>query len=515
MGNIQKLNDILRNFYPDLPFKKKSNEGVSEQFSAGQESNAENILNPFAEKYKDELYAKTINEAIEQIDAILAEINEEETKSISEDTEQVEGGIPAGEEMEVTEIDDEEPCCFDDEDDEEMVFYAPSEDDFDYELEGEGKTVEGVLVPESEFDNLVNEGKEAVLSFLEENFELPESFDIYEDLEIYTPDFYYGVPDGYVLVSVRKELLSEAVKKRRKSGGRMVLRGRIVTGAKRIRLKIYRKRYYRRKKARLRIKQHRARVRRKVRGGRVSQREYRRERSMRTTGTLRRKHQVLKPGRKGFKTLTKEGEKMEGRLIWEALSEYVPSAKEYRNLYYTILNKALEKAALYVEENNRIETAKVLNLFEKYFNSLTSVIARDLSSKYITEEDGEYTEYELKQLEAAYNDFVDYINDLLAELRQYLAVRDFDSADEVLYDLRDSIDDFFGYLYGDTGEEDFEEDFTDEDDFEEETEPFEQEPDETWDTDNDTGDEEYVIPISGEEEESESSEEGNEDEEEK
>ena len=493
MRNIEQLNKLLSKLYPGFSFTKDKNKNEEKVWYENSRSFVinETALNPFRDD-PSVIIEKSLDEAIQQIEEIL-----ESVERAAKHNKQVLGEGEAKEENEFaySELSSESPeeeskladkmagkseeelCCFDDAED-DIIYYADDEGDLD-DVEAEGKVVEGYLIAEDKFKELL-ESEGEFKNFVKEIFEITEEVG-FDKVRVYTSEFYHGVPKGYVLISLEDRLLSEAISKKRKLVGRMVLGGRIVTGAKRVKLKIYRKRYYRRKKARLKIRHRRARMRRKARGGRVSQREYRRERAMKLGGTLRRKKQVLKPGRKGFTTIKEEDGTMEGKFLWEAFQETIPDIVNYRLSYYQILSRAVEKLDEAIAEGNRVKAHKVVSVFEKYFNNLTSLVAENLvsaSSNLLVEED------ELLELQAVYNEFVDYINDLLNELRSYLVAKDFDGADEVLYDLRDSIDDFFGYLYPEEGE----------------PEEADWEEDEYYDTDVEEepegNDEDFVVPIS-------------------
>jgi hypothetical protein len=246
------------------------------------------------------------------------------------------------------------------------------------------------------------------------------------------------------------------------------------------------------------MRQRRAALRRKARGGRVSAREYKRIVSMRRSGTLRRKRFAVESGRRGFHRLG-ESEQVP---LFEDIVTHFPETKDllsYRYILTSVLDQIEDlmdgyNFGILGESVSRDELkAKLLRrieLFEDFVNSLTTKLAKRILNKVKLEEQSMDMMDELKELQDEYNEFIDYLQEYLVELRNAVQEGDFDEADEILVDLQLAVDDFFGYIYPELAEEEeeAEEDYSDE-----ETEPV-----------SDTEEEEesdYIIPILSDEEE--------------
>jgi hypothetical protein len=509
--SIRKLNDYIDKLYQNDDEERKMNESEN-QLQSQPQGEVFDIASfyPFgypekAEEEKDE-EVYTPETAAKEIDSILDEIGSKDDEFEEEEEEEGEENIGSKNKKKENKDEEDETCC----DDEQLLgweYGGEVEQDWlgDETSTPEEEEVEvyGYVVPRQTVEDV--EKLEKYLRFvgvLNENEDISKVWDVFE---VFTPEEYY-LPEGFVVIGVRsntiddnKQVLGEGL-----FDSKIVRGGKVILGAKKARLRLQRRRYYRKMKARLRMRQRRAALRRKARGGRVSAREYKRIISMRRSGTLRRKRFALKSGRRGFHRLG-ESEQVP---LFEDIVTYFPETKDllsYRYILTSVLDQIEDlmdgyNFGILGESVSRDELkAKLLRrieLFEDFVNSLTTKLAKRILNKVKLEEHSMDMMDELKELQDEYNEFIDYLQEYLVELRNAVQEGDFDEADEILVDLQLAVDDFFGYIYPELAEEEeAEEGYGDE-----ETEPVGDSEEE------EEGD--YIIPIlSDEEEEEESGEE--------
>jgi len=509
--SIRKLNDYIDKFfqYDDNEDKRlNESENQPENQPQGEVIDIASFYPfgyPWGNKKEDEEKVYTPETAAKEIDGILDEIGgedeefEEKEEGVEDENEKKED---ENEEKEDKDENEEDESCCDDEQPLGWEYGGEVEQDWLGDEAGapeeEEVEVYGYVVPKQTVEDI--EKLEKYLRFvgvLNEDENISKVWDIFE---VFTPEEYY-LPEGFVVIGVRadaiggnKQVLGEGL-----FDSKIVRGGKVILGAKKARLRLQRRRYYRKMKARLRMRQRRAALRRKARGGRVSVREYKRILSMRRSGTLRRKRFAVKSGRRGFHRLG-ESEQVP---LFEDIVSYFPETKDlisYRYILTSVLDQIEDlmdgyNFGILGESVSRDELkAKLLRrieLFEDFVNSLTTKLAKKILNKVKLEEHSMDMMDELKELQDEYNEFIDYLQEYLVELRNAVQEGDFDEADEILVDLQLAIDDFFGYIYPELAEEEeAEEDYGDE-----ETEPVSDAEEE------EEGD--YIIPILSDEEEGE------------
>lgn len=362
---------------------------------------------------------------------------------------------------------------------------APKVDE-DYDI------VEGYLVTEDELpvDNLDElEDYLRDLGILEADEKLE---DVWDKVYVYTSEDSPDLQEGFVLLERKKDT-------------RIVRKGKLVVGPEKTKIRIKRKRYERRRKALLRIKRKRARLKREMRGGRVSPKEYKREIRKRITGTFRRKRERLKPGRKGFERI-KVGES-----LWDKLSTYVPAdeVERFREISGEIFDKKLEYLSKAILERDAELAIKYLGLIEDSVNAVTTYIAREIHP-HLYEEVSD----EIEVLNNEYNELIDEIEFIIDAIKHEIEEGDFDRADDYIVDLYLVLQEFLGLYdeeeypedeYLDEYEDEYVDEYEDypEDEFVEET----PEDEELWSDYDMTFDEEGEEDFDEDEEEDEEDEE--------
>jgi hypothetical protein len=463
------------------------------------------------EVYTPETAAKEIDDILDEIDNKDEEFDENEEDDVESKNE--EKGNRGKEGKDEGEDEEDESCC----DDKQSLGWEyggeveqdwlGSETDVPEEEEVE---VYGYVVPKQTVEDI--EKLEKYLRFvgvLNEDENISKVWDVFE---VFTPEEYY-LPEGFVVIGVRADAIDgdKLVLGEGLFDSKIVRGGKVILGAKKARLRLQRRRYYRKMKARLRMRQRRAALRRKARGGRVSAKEYKRIVSMRRSGTLRRKRFAIESGRRGFHRLG-ESEQVP---LFESIATYFPETRDllsYRYILTSVLDQIEDLMDGYnfgilgesVSRNElKAKLLRRIELFEDFVNSLTTKLAKRILNKVKLEEQSMDMMDELKELQDEYNEFIDYLQEYLVELRNAIQEGDFDEADEILVDLQLAIDDFFGYIYPELAEEEEE---AEEDYGAEESEPVS-------DVEEKEGDD-YIIPIlSDEDDEGEGEEEPEENEE--